>query len=410
MAKGESPLKQFEIQPIVDITFLGFDISFTNSALWMTITTAFILIFFTVPFLKAKKTNSVSDLYPTRMQVAAELGFNFINSLLADTVGKEGKKYFPLVFTLFMFILFGNLFGMIPYSFTFTSHIIVTLALAMGVFIFVTVLGFVKHGVKFFSFFVIPGLPVYMLPLLILKQFEIQPIVDITFLGFDISFTNSALWMTITTAFILIFFTVPFLKAKKTNSVSDLYPTRMQVAAELGFNFINSLLADTVGKEGKKYFPLVFTLFMFILFGNLFGMIPYSFTFTSHIIVTLALAMGVFIFVTVLGFVKHGVKFFSFFVIPGLPVYMLPLLIPIEIISYLSRPISLSVRLFANMLAGHTLLKVFAGFVSALGFFGILPLVFIIALTGLEILIAFLQAYVFAILTCLYINDALHLH
>ena len=243
-----------------------------------------------------------------------------------------------------------------------------------------------------------------------LKQFEIQPIVDINFLGFDISFTNSALWMTITTAFILIFFTVPFLKAKKTNSVSDLYPTRMQVAAELGFNFINSLLADTVGKEGKKYLPLVFTLFMFILFGNLFGMIPYSFTFTSHIIVTLALAMGVFIFVTVLGFVKHGVKFFSFFVIPGLPVYMLPLLIPIEIISYLSRPISLSVRLFANMLAGHTLLKVFAGFVSALGFFGILPLVFIIALTGLEILIAFLQAYVFAILTCLYINDALHLH
>ncbi len=212
-----------------------------------------------------------------------------------------------------------------------------------------------------------------------LKQFEIQPIVDINFLGFDISFTNSALWMTITTAFILIFFTVPFLKAKKTNSVSDLYPTRMQVAAELGFNFINSLLADTVGEA-------------------------------SHIIVTLALAMGVFIFVTVLGFVKHGVKFFSFFVIPGLPVYMLPLLIPIEIISYLSRPISLSVRLFANMLAGHTLLKVFAGFVSALGFFGILPLVFIIALTGLEILIAFLQAYVFAILTCLYINDALHLH
>ena len=114
----------------------------------MTITTAFILIFFTVPFLKAKKTNSVSDLYPTRMQVAAELGFNFINSLLADTVGKEGKKYFPLVFTLFMFILFGNLFGMIPYSFTFTSHIIVTLALAMGVFIFVTVLGFVKHGAE----------------------------------------------------------------------------------------------------------------------------------------------------------------------------------------------------------------------------------------------------------------------
>ena len=243
-----------------------------------------------------------------------------------------------------------------------------------------------------------------------LKQFEVQPIVDINVFGLDLSFTNSALWMTITTVFIIAFFTIPFLKTKKTNSIEDLYPSRLQVASELGFNFISSLINDTVGKEGKKYFPLVFALFMFILFGNLFGMIPYSFTFTSHIIVTLALAMGVFIFVTVLGFVKHGAKFFGFFVIPGLPIYMLPLLIPIEVISYLSRPISLSVRLFANMLAGHTLLKVFAGFVSALGFFGILPLVFIIALTGLEILIAFLQAYVFAILTCLYINDALHLH
>mgnify|MGYP001315781353 FL=1 len=243
-----------------------------------------------------------------------------------------------------------------------------------------------------------------------LKQFEIQPFIDINLFGLDISFTNSSLWMTITTIFIIVFFTLPFLKSKNTNSVEDLYPSRLQVASELGFNFINSLLNDTVGKEGKKYFPLVFALFMFILFGNLFGMIPYSFTFTSHIIVTLALAMGVFIFVTILGFVKHGIKFFGFFVIPGLPIYMLPLLIPIEVISYLSRPISLSVRLFANMLAGHTLLKVFAGFVSALGIFGILPLVFIIALTGLEILIAFLQAYVFAILTCLYINDALHLH
>lgn len=243
-----------------------------------------------------------------------------------------------------------------------------------------------------------------------LKQFEVQPILDINIFGLDISFTNSALWMTITTIFIIAFFTIPFLRSKKTNSVEDLYPSRLQVASELGFNFISSLIKDTIGKEGKKYFPLVFALFMFILFGNLFGMIPYSFTFTSHIIVTLALAMGVFIFVTVLGFIKHGVKFFGFFVIPGLPIYMLPLLIPIEVISYLSRPISLSVRLFANMLAGHTLLKVFAGFVSALGFFGILPLVFIIALTGLEILIAFLQAYVFAILTCLYINDALHLH
>ena len=149
---------------------------------------------------------------------------------------------------------------------------------------------------------------------------------------------------------------------------------------------------------------------MFVLIGNMIGMIPYSFTFTSHIIVTFALASVVFIGTTILGFAKHRLHFFSFFVIPGLPWYMLPLLIPIEIISFLSRPISLSVRLFANMLAGHTLLKVFAGFVVTLGLAGILPLVFIVALTGLEILIAFLQAYVFAILTCLYINDALHLH
>ena len=176
------------------------------------------------------------------------------------------------------------------------------------------------------------------------------------------------------------------------------------------YNFIAQLLKDTVGNEGKQFFPYVFSLFIFVLIGNMVGMIPYSFTFTSHIIVTFALASVVFIAVTVLGFVKHGLHFFSFFVIPGLPWYMLPLLIPIEIISYLSRPISLSVRLFANMLAGHTLLKVFAGFVVTLGFAGFLPLAFIVALTGLEILIAFLQAYLFAILTCLYINDALHLH
>ena len=149
---------------------------------------------------------------------------------------------------------------------------------------------------------------------------------------------------------------------------------------------------------------------MFVLIGNMLGMVPYSFTFTSHIIVTFALAAFVFICVTVLGFVKHGFHYFALLAPQGLPFYMLPILIPIELISYLSRPISLSVRLFANMLAGHTLLKVFAGFVLPLGLAGILPLAFIVALTGLEILIAFLQAYVFAILTCLYINDAIHLH
>jgi F-type H+-transporting ATPase subunit a len=187
-------------------------------------------------------------------------------------------------------------------------------------------------------------------------------------------------------------------------------PGRWQSVAELFYEFIANTLRDTAGSDGRRYFPLIFTLFMFILFGNLAGMLPYSFTFTSHIAVTFAMAAVVFVGVTVLGFVRHGLHFFSFFVPPGVSVFMWPLLIPIEIISYLSRPISLSVRLFANMLAGHTLLKVFAGFVPALGVAGILPLAFVSALTGLEIVIAFLQAYVFAILTCLYINDALHLH
>ena len=194
-----------------------------------------------------------------------------------------------------------------------------------------------------------------------------------------------------------------------------LVPGRWQSAAEVTYEFVAGLFRETVGQEGRRFFPFVFTLFLFILFGNMLGLMPYSFTFTSHIIVTFAMAITVFIGVTILGLVKHKMHFFSFFVPPGVPIAMWPLLIPIEIISYLSRPISLSVRLFANMLAGHTLLKVIGGFVFGLGAItfgvgGLLPLALISVLTGLEVVIAFLQAYVFAILTCLYINDALHLH
>jgi F-type H+-transporting ATPase subunit a len=189
-----------------------------------------------------------------------------------------------------------------------------------------------------------------------------------------------------------------------------LVPGRWQSMAELSYIFIANLVRDTVGSEGRPYFPLIFTIFMFVLFGNMFGMIPYSFTFTSHIIVTFALALLVFVGVTIIALIKHKMRFFTYFMPPGVPMYMAPLLIPIEIISYLSRPISLAVRLFANMLAGHTLIKVFAGFVFSLGMFGIFPLAFVVALTGLEIVIAFLQAFVFTILTCLYLNDALHLH
>jgi len=236
-----------------------------------------------------------------------------------------------------------------------------------------------------------------------LEQFEIIPIIDIKSGNIDLSFTNSSVSMILTVAIITLFITI-------TVNTRAIVPTRLQLLSELSYNFIAQLLKDTIGSEGRRYFPFIFSIFMFVLIGNMVGMIPYSFTFTSHIIVTFALALLIFIGVTVLGFTKHGFHFFSFFIIPGLPWYMLPLLIPIEVISYLSRPISLSVRLFANMLAGHTLLKVFAGFVVSLGIAGFLPLVFVVALTGLEILIAFLQAYVFAILTCLYINDALHLH
>ena len=236
-----------------------------------------------------------------------------------------------------------------------------------------------------------------------LEQFEITPYAHFETAIGDLAFTNSSLAMIITVIMITLFLTI-------TVNSRSLIPSRIQLISEMSYNFIAQLLNDTVGDQGKKYFPFVFAIFMFVLIGNMVGMIPYSFTFTSHIIVTFALAAVVFIGVTILGFAKHGLHFFSFFVVPGLPWYMLPILIPIEVISYLARPISLSVRLFANTLAGHTLLKVFAGFVVPLGFLGIVPLAFIVALTGLEILIAFLQAYVFAILTCLYINDAINLH
>ncbi|MDE0148653.1 MAG: F0F1 ATP synthase subunit A [Rhodospirillaceae bacterium] len=236
-----------------------------------------------------------------------------------------------------------------------------------------------------------------------LDQFTIKPLVSIDIGGADLSFTNSSLAMLITVASVSLFLVVGMSRGR-------LVPGRWQSMAELSYEFVAGLLKETVGNEGRRYFPWIFTLFMFILFGNMLGMIPSAFTFTSHIIVTFAMALAVFTFVTLLAIVKHGFRFFSFFVPPGAPMAMWPLLIPIEVISYLSRPVSLSVRLFANMLAGHTLLKVFAGFVVALGFAGIVPLLFIVALTGLEILIAFLQAYVFTILTCLYINDALHLH
>jgi len=242
-----------------------------------------------------------------------------------------------------------------------------------------------------------------------LSQFEVKTIIPIEAFGYDISFTNSSLAMLITVLLVVLFM---YIGSRNLSVI----PSRSQTVLESTYEFIAGMIGDNIGQEGMKYFSFIFSLFLFILIGNLLGMFPYSFTWTSHIIVTFAIAFFIFIGVTMIAIYKHGLlKFMSFFAPSGVPKPMLILLVPIEIISYLSRPISLSVRLFANMMAGHTLLKVIGGFVFVLGantfiIGGVLPLAFLVALTGLEIVIAFLQAYVFAILTCLYINDAIHLH
>jgi len=236
-----------------------------------------------------------------------------------------------------------------------------------------------------------------------LDQFIIQTWVPIKIGGLDASFTNSSAFMLLT---VICATALMVLAVKPRAGV----PGRWQLLAELSYQFIARMVSDNIGKEGRTYFPLIFSIFMFVLFGNLIGMIPYSFTFTSHIAVTLTMAVVIFLMVTVIAFMKHGFKFFSFFLPEGVPIILSPLMIVIEVISYFTRPFSLSVRLFANMMAGHTLLKVIGGFVVPLGIFGIVPIAGLVAVMGLEFLIAFLQAYIFTILTCIYINDAIHLH
>jgi F-type H+-transporting ATPase subunit a len=241
-----------------------------------------------------------------------------------------------------------------------------------------------------------------------IHQFTIQKIVPIEIGGVDLSFTNSSLFMALTVAGASAF----LLLATRRRA---LVPSRAQSAAEVTYEFVATTLRDSAGKEGMKFFPFVFTLFMFILVANLWGMFPYFFTVTSHIVVTAALALAVILTVLVFGLWKNGLHFFKLFVPSGVPKVLLPFITLIEILSFVSRPISLSIRLFANMLAGHITLKVFAGFVAGLGSLGflgvlgaILPLIATVALTALEFLVAALQAYVFAILTSLYLNDALH--
>lgn len=241
-----------------------------------------------------------------------------------------------------------------------------------------------------------------------IHQFQIQKWVPLEIGGYDVSFTNSAAFMvaTVVIGSAFLYF---------TTAGRGLIPTRMQSISEMAYEFVASTLRDSAGTAGMKFFPFVFSLFMFVLVANLLGMFPYFFTVTSHLIVTFVLAMLVISVVVGYGFYKHGLKFLNLFVPQGVPALLVPLVVMIEVISFLSRPISLSVRLFANMLAGHITLKVFAGFVvslSAMGVVGIggaiLPLAMTVALTGLEFLVAFLQAYVFTVLTCMYLNDAIH--
>ena len=243
-----------------------------------------------------------------------------------------------------------------------------------------------------------------------IHQFEIKKLFPIAHIGgMEIAFTNSALFMLIGLLLILL------LMLGATSSRA-LIPGRLQSVAEISYEFVANTIESTAGKEGMKFFPLVFTLFMFILVANIIGLVPYTFTVTSHIIITAFLAIVVFLTVIIYGFYKNGLRFFRLFVPSGIPIYILPLIVFIEVLSFLSRPISHSVRLFANMLAGHIALKVFAGFVAMLGVSlgalgwagGMLPLALTVALTALELLVAFLQAYVFAILTCIYLNDAIH--
>ena len=242
-----------------------------------------------------------------------------------------------------------------------------------------------------------------------IHQFQIQNLITFGHIGgHEIAFTNSALFMLIAIAVIAA------LTIGATSSRA-LVPGRMQSVAEMSYEFVADTLRSSAGSEGMKFFPLVFSLFMFIVTVNVIGIIPYTFTVTSHIIITVSLALLVFLTVVIYGLYKHGLHFLKLFVPSGIPIYILPLVTFIEVLSFFSRPVSHSVRLFANMLAGHITLKVFGGFVVMLGSAGflgvlgaVLPLGMTVALTALELLVAFLQAYVFAILTCIYINDAIH--
>ena len=242
-----------------------------------------------------------------------------------------------------------------------------------------------------------------------MHQFKIATLIPFHVGGVDLSFTNSSLWMLIGAVLSIVGLTI-------ASERRAMIPGRIQVAGESLYNFVEDLISDNIGGGAKQYFPLVFTLFVMVLMGNFLGMIPYSFTYTSHLAVTAALALMVFFTVLVIGIARHGTHFFSLFVPPGVPGWLIWLVVLIEIVSFISRPITLSVRLFANMVAGHVLMKVIAGFAIMFATAGgfawlgtLLPVAFNIVMIGFEFFIAFIQAYVFAVLTCIYLKDTMHI-
>jgi F-type H+-transporting ATPase subunit a len=245
-----------------------------------------------------------------------------------------------------------------------------------------------------------------------LHQFVVKPILfpEVSIAGYDVSFTNSSLMMMIAVFLSITFFSLSMRR-------KALVPSRFQVMAEMCYEFIANMIRETMGSKGRIYFPIVFTVFMIVFWGNMLGMMPYAFTFTSHIVVNFALAMMIFFLVIIIGIIRNGTKFFTLFCPPGLPLYLMPLVIPLELISFLSRPITLSVRLFLNMMVGHLILKIFAGFSASMAAAGaawivaaFFPAVFVSLLIAFEFLVAFVQAYVFTILTCIYLKDTVDLH
>ena len=236
-----------------------------------------------------------------------------------------------------------------------------------------------------------------------LEQFKIEPLIPLHIGGLDVSYTNAALFMTI----IVVLVTALLVLGTKRGA---LVPGRWQSIGEMSYEFVADMVDTNSGHGAEPYFPFIFTLFMFVLFANALGLIPYSYTVTSQIIVTFALAIFIFMGVTIVGFAKHGLHFLRFFVPEGVPLLLLVVLVPIEILSYCIRPFTLSVRLFANMLAGHTMLAIFGGFAASVGLLAIFPVAIDVAIYALEVLVAALQAYVFAILAALYLRDALHMH